>query len=1195
MRTNKTRFFAAVIAVIMCLSLLPTAFYAEDGDLTVSTVEEFVAFRDAVNGGNTFEGKTVTLNANLALEGSWLPVGTSSAPFCGTFDGGYHYISGLSVSGGSEQGLFGVVKGGTVKNLVVRGAVKGTSNVGGIVGKLDGAKIENCMNSASVSGGSAVGGIVGYVNGACVIEGCVNTGSVSGTTGYIGGVSGQHWRAGEVRNCYNTGRVSGPATVGGVVGGHKASTSVVENCFNAGAVVDTAGYANNIGGVLGANRGTCANCFVLSGYGDATKGATAADTLDASTLGSAFENGETLPVLAWEKNISTANPVKAGFVEKTALSAELASYIRAAVESAKKRAGVTDTMLGNPDYLSGASSTATDWLALGMGRFASDDGKTLIDDGNGYDAYLDAMKTYIETTYAENGGKLHRVKATEWHRAVVTIAALGGDPTSFGTYNGAPIDLIADGSYNCVISRGPGAQGLNGWIWGLIAMDVTDTVVPANAKYPRERFITEILKTQLTDGVNGNDFGGWVLGGYGSSSDVDMTAMALQSLAPYYNDETVYTYTNAASKTEVSRTVRECVNDALDRLGSMMNENAGFTSWNTENSESIAQVIVALCALGIDPAKDERFITESGKTLLDGILEFRTDDGGFGHTLSTDFNSMANDQATYALVSYWRFENELRSLYDMRLSQSDPVKATVSAAVEAINNIPSPTDENYKAAVKTALEALRTVPETERTYVRNGNALFETLDRVGGENNLDNSEKYIVGIEVTAPAKTEYEEGESLDTAGMTVTAVYSDGSREAVNDYKLLVSDPLDTDTSSFTVRVGVDRVTIAIKVNEKMPWSGTGTESDPYIIATADELCAISDKIAKGYTFRGKFFKMTSDVDLADRVWTPIGTSRTQFDGTFDGDGHKIENLTSPRNGLFGYAGTNSVIKNVGVASGTIGSPDTYLSWLGGIVGWSNGADIINCRNGATVYASGYSGGIVGTVRDGGKSVIEGCYNVGSVVGKDTGLGGIVGHIDTTREQGGTNVEVTVRNCYNIGSVSGVSAVGGIVGKAQDGHTFENCYNAGDVTCSSEKYVAGGICGETTYDNTFTNCFFDTAKTSVGDNTDKTVGKTFEELRSDETMKLLGDAFRPDVCGVNGGLPVLAWQITTLYGDVNFDNEVDITDAMLVFYHVAKKEALPETALAVADFNADGETDIADAMKLFYFVAKKSTSLFD
>lgn len=1195
MRTKKTRFIAALVAAVMCLSLLPAAVSAAEDILTVSTVEELVAFRDAVNGGDSFDGKTVVLAANIALEGAWLPVGTASAPFCGTFDGGYHYVSGLSVSGGSEQGFFGVVKGGAVKNLVIRGSVEGSSNVGGVVGKLDGAKIENCMNSAAVSGGSAVGGVVGYVNGACVIEGCVNTGSVSGTTGYIGGVSGQHWRAGEVKNCYNTGRVSGPASVGGAVGGHKAATTVVENCFNAGAVVDTTGYANNIGGVLGANRGACANCFILSGCGEAAKGETVVESLDASALGSAFENGETLPVLAWEKNISTAAPVKAGFVEKTALSAALASYIRAAVESAKKQGGATDTLLGAPDYLSGASSTATDWLALGMGRFASDDGKTLIDDGNGYAAYLDAMKAYIETTYAENDGKLHRVKATEWHRAVVTIAALGGDPTSFGIYNGAPIDLVADGSYNCVVSRGPGAQGLNGWIWGLISMNVTGVDAPANAKYPRERFITEILKTQLADGVNGNELGGWVLGGYGSSSDVDMTAMALQALAPYYNDETVYTYTNAAAKKEVSRTVRECVDDALDRLGSMMNENAGFTSWNTENSESIAQAVVALCALGVDPAKDERFVTESGKTLLDGLLRFRTSDGGFCHTLSTGFNSMANDQATYALVSYWRFENELRSLYDMRLSQPDPVKSAVAAATEAIKSIPSPSDGNYKAAVKTALDALRAVPENERAYVRGGSALFDALERVGGEKNLENTEKYIVGIEVTAPTKTEYEEGESLDASGMRVTAVYSDGGREVLDDYKLTVSDPLDTDVSFFTVRVGVDRVQVAIKVNEKMPWSGEGTETDPYIIATADELCAICDKIAKGYAFTGKFFKMTADIDLSGRVWTPIGTSRTQFDGTFDGDGHEIENLTSARNGLFGYAGTNSVIKNVGVASGTIGSPDAYQSWLGGIVGWSNGADIINCRNGATVYASGYSGGIVGTVRDGGKSVIEGCCNAGKIVGKNTSLGGIVGHIDTTREQGGTSVEVTVRNCYNIGSVSGVSAVGGIVGKAQKGHTFENCYNAGDVTCTSEKYVAGGICGETTYDNTFTNCFFDTAKTIVGDNAGKTEGKTFEELRSDETLNLLGDAFRPDINGANGGLPVLAWQITTLYGDVNFDGAVDMVDAMLVLYHVANKAPLTEKALAFADFDSNGTTDISDAMRLLYFVAKKSTSLFE
>lgn len=1194
MKTGRTRFLAALIAVVMTVSLLPTAFFAAEDSVVISTVEELVSFRDAVNAGDSFEGKTVVLTENLELEGAWLPIGTASSPFKGTFDGGYHYISGLSVSGKTEQGLFGLVTGGTVKNLVVRGSVEGTSNVGGIVGKIDGARIENCMNSASVSGGSAVGGIVGYVNGACVIEGCSNNGSVSGTTGYIGGISGQHWRAGEVRNCYNTGRVSGPATVGGVVGGHKAATTIVENCFNGGKVVDTTGYANNIGAVLGANSGTCTNCFALVGCGEATKGAVSVEALDAASLGSAFENTDTLPVLSWEKNISTSAPVKAGFVEKTALSATLASYINAAVKSAKTRAGVEGTLLGDPDYTSGASSTATDWLALAMGRFSSDEGKTLIDDGNGYEAYLDAMKTYIEKTYAENGGKLHRVKATEWHRAVVTVAALGGDPTSFGTYNGAPIDLIADGSYNCVVSRGPGAQGLNGWIWGLIAMDVTDTVVPENAKYPRERFITEILKTQLTDGVDGNEFGGWVLGGYGASSDVDMTAMALQALAPYYNDETVYTYTNSASKTEVSRTVRECVSDALDRLGSMMNENAGFTSWNTENSESIAQVIVALCALGIDPAKDERFVTDSGKTLLDGLLAFRTEDGGFGHTLGTGFNSMANDQATYALVAYWRFENELRSLYDMRLSRTEPVKDLVSAATDAISLIPSPSDADYKSAVKTALDALRLIPETERVYVRNGNALFDALTRVGGEINLENDEKFIVGIEVTAPTKTEYEEGESLDRQGLSVVAVYSDGSREETSEYMLLVSDPLEQETTSFTVRLGIDKVSVAIKVNEKMPWSGAGTETDPYLLSTKDELCAISEKIAKGYTFKNKFFKMTADIDLSEvENWTPIGTSRTQFDGTFDGDGHKIENLTSTSNGLFGYAGTNSVIKNVGVASGTVGTPDSYGSWRGGIVGWSNGADIINCFNGATVYASGYSGGVVGTVRDGGESLIEGCYNVGTVVGKNDGIGGIVGHIDTTREQGGTSVCVTLKNCYNLGSVSGNGTVGGIVGKIQDGHTFENCYNGGAVSATNEK--VGGIYGEATSRNTFSNCFYDLAKTPVSADgeTAGISGKTFEELCTDDVLKLLGDAFTQDILGENGGLPVLAWQISVLYGDVNFDGYVDITDAMLVFYHVAKKDLLSEDALAVADFNDDGQTDISDTMQLFYFVAKKIPAL--
>ncbi len=360
-----------------------------------------------------------------------------------------------------------------------------------------------------------------------------------------------------------------------------------------------------------------------------------------------------------------------GFTEKTERSAELVEIIRGAVESAKAQVGAEGgSLLGSEDFLASTSSTATDWMALAMGRFSYIDaeGKRvyLIDDFGGYDAFLDATRAYIEKTYADRGGKLHSAKSTEWHRAILAITALGGDPTSFGTYEGNPIDLIADGSYNCVIN--PGRQGINGWIFGLIALDTCRYEVPEDAKYPRETFITEILKAQLLGSEEGT-YGGWALAGFGSKSDVDITAMAIQALAPYYGDDTVYTFTNGASGEERSVTVRCCVDEALDVLSSMLDEYGGFSSWGTTNVEGIAQVVTALCSLGIDPEKDARFTSSAGKTVVDGLLRFRLESGGFSHTAGGDWNYMANDQATYALVAYWRFLNGLRPLYDMRADE----------------------------------------------------------------------------------------------------------------------------------------------------------------------------------------------------------------------------------------------------------------------------------------------------------------------------------------------------------------------------------------------------------------------------------------------------------------------------------------------------------------------------------------------
>ena len=142
--------------------------------------------------------------------------------------------------------------------------------------------------------------------------------------------------------------------------------------------------------------------------------------------------------------------------------------------------------------------------------------------------------------------------------------------------------------------------------------------------------------------------GGWALAG--SSADVDLTAMALTALAPYASADA---------------RVRQAVERALSRLSAMQEENGGFASWGTESSESCAQVVVALSALGIDAASDSRFV-KSGNSALDALCTFGLDGGGLRHTAEeTASNGMATEQGYYALTAYHRFLSGQPRLFDM--------------------------------------------------------------------------------------------------------------------------------------------------------------------------------------------------------------------------------------------------------------------------------------------------------------------------------------------------------------------------------------------------------------------------------------------------------------------------------------------------------------------------------------------------
>ena len=122
MKRSKNRLLSAILVMCMMISMLSgvslTAF--AEGPINISSVDDLEALRDAVNNGETYAGKTVTLTENLDLGTipNWTPIGTSSNPFEGIFDGDSHIIYNLTIDTDVRYcGLFGYVSGGAIKNL----------------------------------------------------------------------------------------------------------------------------------------------------------------------------------------------------------------------------------------------------------------------------------------------------------------------------------------------------------------------------------------------------------------------------------------------------------------------------------------------------------------------------------------------------------------------------------------------------------------------------------------------------------------------------------------------------------------------------------------------------------------------------------------------------------------------------------------------------------------------------------------------------------------------------------------------------------------------------------------------------------------------------------------------------------------------------------------------------------------------
>ena len=316
---------------------------------------------------------------------------------------------------------------------------------------------------------------------------------------------------------------------------------------------------------------------------------------------------------------------------QTLLDAE-AAYAKLVAELGKKADSIYKT---TGDYLAklgtpGVGSIGGEWMALGLAR----SGRTVPK------GYYDAVVKYVKDNIDSNG-RLDKNKATENARIILALTAIGKDVTNVDGH-----DLLAGLNEMSYLSK----QGINGAIFTLIALD-SHNYTPAG-DVTRDKLVQAILEAQISSD------GGWSLDG--KNADVDMTAMAIQALAAYYKS-------NSSAK--------KAVDKGLSWLSSVQQNDGGFTSWGAANSESCAQVIVALTALGIDPTKDSRFI-KNGVSVLDALCSFAVNGGGFKHLATeTSANGMATEQGFYALVAYYRLLNGQTSLYDMTDVKLEGVKA----------------------------------------------------------------------------------------------------------------------------------------------------------------------------------------------------------------------------------------------------------------------------------------------------------------------------------------------------------------------------------------------------------------------------------------------------------------------------------------------------------------------------------------
>lgn len=1033
---------------------------------TIRSAEELANFAQLVNSENDFSGKTITLGKNIVLDGiDWTPIGTAESPFKGTFTiMGNYSISNLL------NDLFGVVEGGTVKSVTISGGK------GRLVGELKSGKVENCMSTAKVDSSdenAAVGGLVGMAETNATVSSSYYYNADSINVPAVGG-------SGTVTNCFylaETSTFDKKGTADDIGARTAEEFQLGRVAYELGGssyvwVYDTTNKAEKMP-QLGRSSGTMAvaNELKLTKPDNQPEGVvvTLGNDSDKKTLTDAAGNQYYYAASGYPNGVSD---VPVTFTAPTGYQIVFAPAA---------------TQVGGTDYclrITGSNVEYTYSLVKADIRWYESAGKE---------------KNYVLKSADELMGF-----------CLLANGSIDGESKNFDGWTlslGNSIDL-ENSEWKPIPSFAGEFNGMSHEIKGL---NVNYTDDDSNSKtagmFEKLDSTGKILSLAVSGSVKAdgkiNNVGG-IVGTTAAGSEIRFCRSNIDVKVDAANSTTNgMAYGGVAGK--VQGAISNCLKEGTITVDNIKNKcyiggvagyvgSAANLCWNTGSvnaSGTTKKNIYTGGIVGYGAATNcynngsVTGATDKNKYVTGGI-------SGNGNVA----NSYNLGDVTGAEGSAYGISNRkgANSYYLCKLNGKETAKYVNSGAEQEI----TATTEDGKTVYKVGDDVLVNVLNENRgTYI-------EWINKQDAPNNpvhitrWDGSfEPGVEGVITLVydpnggegAAVTEQQRVEG-DTGSFTIKSDTELGFKHENGTFLGWSTNPhAKTEDNSYDAGK-----TVSVEKNKSLTlyavwspiWAGSGTEAAPYEIPDVGKLTALQTQVNEnGFSYTGKWFRLTNNIDLNNELWTPIGIDALHsFGGSLDGGGKTISGLKVETDrqwaGLFGSVrgtyGVPMTMRDLTLKNGSVKFTSSGTSCSGGLVAAVEGETALelrnvvaenltvsggrsgsggllgrgrvamtNCHNRGGSVTGSYAGGLAGmgysNLQD---HVLAGCTNSAKVVGKRT-AGGMTGN--ETHSYG------SYTDCTNNGSIS---ATQGYASGIAAGGSYERCSNSGAVTGQQ----AAGIC---------------------------------------------------------------------------------------------------------------------------------------